>query len=279
MLKTLGAGLLSLVLFFPSPPATAETDPGTAETLMRESGLWQQLNGVAPQVRAGLANALAQQGRGAAADEVEQLSNAAEAAYAPERLRTIALAVIAKGTNPKHVPTLRTWYRSPTGIAITKQEEAASNDPRDPSTIFQEGEALLAKLPESRRALLKKIVKITRSAEATTNVTINTAIAVQMGLASATPGALLPSPQDLRSVLEAQRPQMQEAFATMSLAVFAAMYAPLPDRALAKYVTFLSSAAGTHFTELGLRALDTALIDAAGELGRGIPAARAKVST
>jgi len=279
MLKTLGAGLLSLFLFFPCSPATAETDAGTAEALMRESGLWQQLNGVAPQVRAGLANALEQQGKESDADALEHLSGAVDAAYAPARLRTIAQAVIAKGINPKHVPFLRAWYRSPTGIAITKQEEAASNDPRDPTTIVQEGAALLTKLPESRRTLLNKIVKITRSAEATTNITINTAIAIQLGLASASPGTPLPSPQELRTILEAQRPQMQGAFATMSLAMFATMYASLPDSALSKYVAFLSSTAGKHFTELGLRALDTALIDAAGELGRGIPAARTKVST
>lgn len=279
MLKTLGAGLLSLFLGFTSLPASAETNAATAEALMRESGLWQQLNGVAPQVRAGLANALAQRGKESGSDEMAHLAGAVDAAYAPERLRTIAQAVIAKGTNPKHVPSLHAWYRSPTGIAITRQEEAASNDQRDPTTIVQEGAALLAKLPESRRALLARIVKITRSAEATTNITINTAIAIQLGLASASPGTPLPSPQELRTVLEAQRPQMQEAFTSMSLAMFATMYAPLSDSALSRYVAFLSSTAGKHFTELGLRALDTALIDAAGELGRGIPAARAKVST
>jgi hypothetical protein len=134
---------------------------------------------------------------------------------------------------------------------------------------MQEGVAILVKLPSSRRALLDELVTASRSVEIMVQLTVNTAIAVHRGVASVLPN--MPAEGELRTALEAQRPQMLEGFAALMLASFAKTYASLPTPELAQYVTVLKSDAGSHFNDLVNRAVDAALVDASTEFGRSIP--------
>jgi hypothetical protein len=272
MLKSLAHALFAAVLLVFSVGASAQTDRATAETLMRKSGLWKQFESVAPQMRSGIASAFSQ-GKPAAA-ELDRIGRISDAAFAVQRLRSVAQDVIVKGTKPAHVPALLAWYGSPSGIALTKLEEAASADQRDPMVAMREDMALLSTLRPSRQAKLSEIAEVTRSAEALTNMTINTTIAVQLGVASALPGGPAISAAEMRRAMEAQRPEMLKAYAGLATAIFARTYADVPDQELTKYITFLKSAAGRHFMDIGVRALDAALVDAALELGRNIPGTR-----
>ncbi len=80
--------------------AVAQIDPGTAERLLRRSGLWAQLDGVAAQVRQGMAEASAQAARAPDPALAERLAAAAEAAFAVERLRSVALRSVAQALEP-----------------------------------------------------------------------------------------------------------------------------------------------------------------------------------
>lgn len=261
-----GFSLLALSLH-----AGAQTDAGTAEALMRSSGMWQQLASLSPQARSGFLQGAALSEAKPSQAEIDRLSKTIADAYASDRLRSAALATFKSDLNAAHVPALRRWYGSRTGKKVTGMEEAAAAAQTDLQEVAQRAAVLLSAMPPARRALLEELVVVTRSAESATQMTIDTALAAHLGMLSVTPNAPSDVADALRLALEAQRPQWLQAFAGLSLASMALAYVELPTSELSRYVGFLKSEPGRHFTSVGLKALGAALIDAAAELGRRLP--------
>lgn len=273
-----------------SGSAWAQTDARTAERLLRVSGLWDQLQSVAPQVRAGMEMAAQQMAaqQGAAeitAAESARIGRAVDAAYAAPRLRATATRVLARDMQTSHVPALVAWYGSANGIAITRLEEAAAGDARNPDELLQAGAQRLAAMPDARRNLLQQIMVSARAVEAAALMTINTAVGVQQGLAAAqaqregATGRAGPSADELRAALEGQREQLQQGFVAVMLASLALSYEPASDGQLAAYLVFLNSAAGRHFSDVMERVLDLLFLDAATDLGRALPGTREGANT
>lgn len=254
--------------------AHAEIDRPAAESLVRKSGLWEQFGGMGPQVEAGMQQALTQAGVAPAASELARIKRVVQAAYAPERMRSVSTGVIAARMQAQHLNALARWFDSPQGQAVTRAEEAASAANADPEAALKEGVALLKSMPAERRKLLEDLLAVTRAADALVQITISTTIAAQVGAASARPGAPAPSAAEIRALLERQRPQMLQAFSAMLLASFAQVYAPIPSPQLRQYVSFIRTPAGTEFNEAALAALEAALTDAAAEMGRRLPGTR-----
>ncbi|HEY0823316.1 MAG TPA: hypothetical protein VGD76_05960 [Ramlibacter sp.] len=255
--------------------AQAEIDRPAAEGLVRKSGLWEQLGGIGLQVQAGMQQSLAGgTGLSPTGPERARVSRVIQAAYAPDRLRSVSTGVIAARMQPQHLQALRQWFDSPQGQAVTRAEEASLAGDADPGVTLKEGSALLKSMPAERRKLLEDLLAATRAAEAMVQITISTGIAVQLGAASAQPGAPSPSAAQLRGVLETQRPQMLQAFSAMSMASFAHAYAGIPTQELRQYVAFIRTPAGTAFNDAAMEALEAALTDAAAEMGRRLPGTR-----
>ena len=266
-----------LVALVVARPGWAGTDAATAESLMRRSGLWEQLAAVAPQVRSGML-AGAAQARGAPSEsELARLSRAVDAAYSVQRLRAACLAVLAKDLDPRHVAALRRWYDGPHGRTIVRLEQEQLR--QDPQAIVDKAGALLAAMPAARRRTLNEIVLATRSAEWMAELHIGTALAAQQGAASMWPNAARPSAGQLKTALEAQRQQLIRTFGVLSLASFAVAYSTVPTPDLERYVEFLKSEAAKDFNAASMRAISGALFDAASDLGRTAPGARDKTNT
>jgi len=262
-----------------APGAWAQTDPATAEMLMKKSGLWEQLASMTPQVRNGMLAAMAKAPTAPTPAETERLSRAAEAAYAPDRLRGLARAVIAETLAKVHVPAIQAWYDTPTAAGISKLEEADSADTADMGIRMQAGNAALEAMPSTRRALLGEMVLATRSAEFLTTITVNTALATFKGATSVRPNPAAPSEEQMKAMLQAQRPQMLQAFSQVALAGFARVYAPVAMADLTLYANFLKSDAGRHFNDVTARAFEAAIVDAATELGRRLPTTSDKANS
>jgi len=266
----------TLVVF--AAHAWGATDAATAESLMRKSGLWEQLADIAPQVRTGMLASIAQSGRKPSDAELERLSRAVDTAYSVQRLRSACLAAISRDLDNARVAALRRWYDGPTGRTITRLEQALSRH-GDERTTLEQGAALLGKMPASRRRTLDEIVLATRSAELMAELTISTMIATQQGAASVSPNAARPSVSEMKATLDAQRQQLVRTFSSIALASFAVAYSSLSTEELAGYVDFLKSEAGRHFSAVAARAFSAAMLDAAAELGRFLPGSRDKVNT
>ena len=275
-LISLTAALSLLTLSFHT---SAQTDASTAEALMRSSGMWQQLASIAPQVRAGFLEGASRAAQKPSPAEIERLSKAIDDAYSTDRLRSIALVTFRADTKADHVPALRRWYSSRVGKKITGLEEAASVAQTDPQAVAQQGTALLSRMPAARRALLEEFVVVTRSAEIVTQIAIGTALAAQRGVLSVTPNAPSTAEDEFRAALEAQRPQLLQAFAGLSLASYAIAYEKLPTSELAQYIKFLKSEPGRQFMDVGAKALTAALSEAAADLGRRLPGTKSRASS
>ena len=278
-LKLISSFLFAMALFLASSQARAQVDAGTAETLMRSSGLWQQLEPLAPQVRNEFLAALEKAGARPSPGEVQRLGQVITSAYAADRLRASALGVFKSELNAQHVPALRQWYASRVGRTIAGMEEAASADATEPQALMEKGAALLGASTAQRRAALEELVTVTRVAEALVQITIDTAVAAQRGALSLNPDASESALDNIKAELQALRPQWLAAFARMAIAGFAKAYDALPTEEFEQYVEFLKSPAGQHFTEFGLKAYSTAMVAASTDMGRGLPGTKDKANS
>jgi hypothetical protein len=267
--------LLAMLLLAPGQ-ALAQVDPGTAERLLRKSGLWAQLDGVAAQVRQGLVEAVAQGGRAPEPADAERLAAAASAAYAADRLRGVALRGVAQSLDPRQVKALFDWYDAPTGVRMTRLEEAAAADRRDSDAVIADGQARLQAMSAERQVRLEALLQASGAIDATVSMTLNTVAGVRQGLASMLPPGEGPTPEATRALLAQQLPQLRPAFEQMLRPVMAAIYAEATDAQLADYTAFLRSPAGQHLNDLLQRVMDEAFLDAATELGRRLAPAAGK---
>lgn len=254
--------------------AHAQISRPAAEELMRKSGLWEQLDGIGTQVELGVQQAIAEAGTEPADSEKARITRVVREAYAPARLRAVSAGVIAAKTKAANVPALRRWFDSPTGQAVTRVEEAEAGSQVDPSVAMREGVALLKSMSAERRQLLEDLQAATRAADALVQVTISTTVAVQLGAASALPGAPALSASEIREELEAQRPQLLQAYTAMTIASFARVYAQVSTEQLRQYVAFIRTPAGQQFNDVVIEAMDAALTDAAAQMGRRLPGTR-----
>lgn len=257
-----------LLLWLLPAAALAQVDPGTAERLLRKSGLWAQLDSVAVQVRQGLMDAAAQAGRAPEPAEAARLQAAAGAAYAAERLRGVALRQLSQELEPRHLKALFDWYDAPTGVAMTRLEEQASADPREPDAVMADGQARLQAMSAERRGHLEALLQASGSVETALSTTLNTVAGVRQGLASVLPPGEAPTPEATRALLAEQLPRLRPAFEQMLRTTFAVVYAEADDARLVEYLAFLRSPAGQHLHDVMQRVLDAAFLDAATELGR-----------
>ena len=271
------ASLICLVLSVAS--AQAGTDSATAEALMRKSGLWNQLSGFAPQIRAGFIAAASTSKQGMSTQEAERIAKVIDSAYSSERLRTASLKVFAAELDEARISPLTRWFDGPLGKKIAKLDIAASEDISDPREQISQGEDLLRSMPKARRAEIEAFVRASHVAELMAEMSIETSVAVVEGVASSAPGASRTPARDLRKMIQAQRPQMEAGLNAMSAAVYARAYNSLSIEEIKRYVRFLKSDAGRHLNAAGTKAVSAAMREGATELGRMLYRTKDKANT
>jgi hypothetical protein len=267
-------GFTSMLL---GSPVWAAVDRGTAESLLRRSGLWEQLAGVAAEVRAGTLAGMAQGRRAPAREEIERAARAVDHAYSANRLRSSFVAAVVAGLEQAHVAPLRRWYDSHLGQAITRLEVAQSG--QRPEALLERGVARLGSMSSSRRRLLEELVVAQRAAETLTELTIGSALAARQGAASFSSQPAGPSLRELKEALDSRRHDYMRRFSAWAVTVFAAMYSSVADADLEKYLAFLKSDAGEHYLQVTTHAFGRVMFDAAVELGGVLAASRSKLGT
>ena len=270
--------LLLPACFLATSYSFAQGRSDIAEDLLRKCGLWEQLSSVEPQVQAGFSQAMSVAQPGPSAAEAERLARVIKSSYAASRLRATASQVIAEGLAEQHVADLVRWYASPVGVAITKAEEQFSASQGEPREVAASGAAMLERSTGQRRELIDAIMRETKAVDAAVEMTLSVALAVQRGISAAMPSASNMTGADITAALESQRPRLVDAYSKLTAASFALTYKSVSDADLERYVAFIKSPAGQHFSALAMRALDAALSKATEELGRNLPSTRDRTS-
>lgn len=243
--------------------ARAQLNEAQAEQLMKLSGQWEQLESVATQMRDGLLQGLAAGQKPASAEVQQKVKAAATAAFDVERIRKAARRAVAENTRVAYLPELTRWYESPVARRISQAEvEDTARAEADIKARTQRGMALVQAATPQRQELLVRLVEVTRAPRSSADIIINMGALLPLALMRFDPGAKQVPEAELRAALEDQRPQLMQAFETISLAGFAIAYQGLPDDALAAYASFMASAAGDHYTDIGEKAFEAAILAA-----------------
>jgi hypothetical protein len=273
------AALLLLALAGFSAAAQTPVNRELAEQLLRKSGTWVQLADIGLQVRAGTEQAGVMAGQALSADVQERLGNAAEAAYAPARLRELMLAAVAADLSPADAVPLLAWYNSPLGKKIVALEEVPFDPNVDPATLLQAKTQAYAQASRVRQAALKRLSTVIHAAEFNANITVGVMLGVQQGFMGALPDEPGPSLAERRASIESLLPQLVKMMEMPLLATYARMYRSLGDAEFTKYINFLSSPAGQRFNTLLMQAMDKAMTECARDLGRQLPSTRSSSNT
>lgn len=270
------ARILALALGLSALPvlALAEVDKDVAEDLMHKSGLWDQMGAVTPQVLASMSTYFAKPGTKLSEAEQARIRAIVTTDYSAAHLRAVATASLAAGVTPEIAADVLVWFKSPLGATIAKLEQASSAGDTDPAARLRLGAETLAKASPKRQTLLQRLAEVSHSAEATTTIVIDTALAVRQGLASVQPDLPGPSMEEVRAALEKRRPELLQAYGRLMVASFAGAYAPLSDEDLERYIAFMQGASGARFNVLCMLALHESLTEAAHDLGHDLPTAK-----
>lgn len=256
--------------------AQAQTDTATAERLMRQSGLWEQVGAVAQSFPDALMAGVAQAPKPPSESEKTRLLQRVSQAFSAERLRASAMDVVSKHMQPRHTRPILDWYESNSGRTIRQSEidATAEQAKMPPEDLIRLGGALWAQLPPARRRLLDELIKATQAEDAMLQITQNSMLAMQRGLALAAPDQPMPSESQVRKEIRAQQTAMRQAFNEMIRTSMAMTYHDLSDRALRDYLAFCKSPAGRHFNQVGIHALDQALSTALQDMMQSLPGTR-----
>ncbi len=247
--------------------AQAQISESQAEQLMKLSGQWAQLESLTGQMRSGLLQGLAAGDTPAPAALQERVKIASERAFNVERARQVARRVVAENVRAPYLAELLRWYQTPMAQRITAAEVADTAAPeRDMKERVQEGMGLVQAAAPERRQLLLRMVEVTRAPRAGADLLIHMGVMLPLTLARFDPEAKPANEAELRAQLETQRPQLTQAFETISLAGFAIVYKALPDAELAAYNDFMAGSAGEHYNDISERAFEAAILDAVAAL-------------
>jgi hypothetical protein len=141
MIQQLRLALACLAMVGLHGLVAAEVPEATAEALMRKSGVWAQLGGLAVQVKAGITQSAIS---GKVSDEdVKRLEELAEDAFAAPRLRDAFLREVSQQVTVAQGADALRWYDSPTGQLMTRLEEASSANFDDMQRVMADGNKAL----------------------------------------------------------------------------------------------------------------------------------------
>lgn len=254
----------------------AQTDATTAERLVRESGLREQIGALATAMPSAFVQGVEQARKRPSEAEIARLRQRAEQAFAADRLQQAATRVVADGAQPRHIPQVLAWYASSAGQAVRTAEvtTTAEHASVQPEVLMRLGTELWSQMPAARRQLLLDLIASMRVAEAMLQITENSMIAMQRGLALADPEIPLPSAEQMRKGFVAQRPALLKTFNDMAQSSMALTYQKVPDRVLRDYLIYCKSPAGRHFNDLGLKAFDQAFSDSIESLMQSLAGTR-----
>jgi hypothetical protein len=272
MFRFIASSLIAFAMLFQVQIAAAADPAITAERVMRDCGIWQQIDDMQTQLIDSFDEAAANSEAARVPDLKRRLHEAAASAYATDRLRASVKLELSKRLDEKDAAAALDWCHSPLGTPIVQAEIDSAKV--EPQAQIENGKAALAHSNQARRKMIADVMRNTHAAEEMTNMTISTTLAMASGLAIASSDDAQVDIAGLRANLESNRPAMLQSFSAIILPTMAATYAAIPDSGIAAYLSYLKSGPGARFTEASIRSLEVALKGAAARFGSAIPATR-----
>ena len=243
VLHRLTISIFALCLISAGAPAA----PLATQELIEKSGLAGQLKEL-PGALQGSLGALRQQGAQIDAKFEKAWAEAIPAAYATEKFVAAIDAGLQKLLTAEDTKFLLAHYNSPLGLRITEMEVAAAK-PEAQAETQAYAQKLMADPSKhaDRLALYQEIDKATGATTMVTEISMNVAVAMAIGMTSAMEGPKDLDTSAIRAKIEQQRFAISQQLASMTLASFAYAYRDLKTEDLNAYLAFLNSPAAKKF--------------------------------
>ena len=189
-------------------------------------------------------------------EELNTISQAIELTIKPKYLNDILLKDLSDKISDKQVDKILTWYNSPLGLKVSKQELKASN----PGS-YAEMKSMSEKLFQNneRVELAREIDKVMNATDWAVNIEMQSKIAMFSALAQIQHKNITETLMQLASQLEQQkietRPQVQESIALWYLFAFR----DLTNDELKSYISFLRNKDTATYNKTALNSLAYAI--------------------
>ena len=258
--------VVSLILCSNACFADDHNSDQLVHTLMQKSGLKKQIEQT-PQL---LQAELDQQHMGAdgiTQEEFNRLSSIARSAFDAKTIHAAVQTYIKLNLSENDMKDVLEWLDSPLGTKITKLEEDAST-----AEAYKNMQAIGPKLLYENKdsARMNKIIKLDKAIGATQS-TANTVMNIQLAMITAMSAAMeadkRPSFEDIQDLVIKNQPQVQAAMSQMVQIQFLYSYRELTDYEMDRYTQFAESKSGQRYHNVSIRAIDTALVQAARKIG------------
>ncbi len=188
----------------------------------------------------------------------DTIANISSYAFSGPRIRAKLVADLAENLSDDQLRAVRDWYESPLGKRISGAEGAAAA-PEVWASIDAREEALQERYQgSSRAALFDRYNQASRATESA----VETAVAVQLGLAQAMAairggGA---SAASVEEQIRAHRGLIEGQVEAQVFTAFLHIYEPFSDQELKQYLAFLESPEGREFTRTASTSLQDAIM-------------------
>ncbi|KPP99957.1 DUF2059 domain-containing protein [Marinobacter sp. HL-58] len=194
------------------------------------------------------------------------VSSVVSNAFSPEEIRAQVVEDLDQGLDDQQLNSVLSWYETPLAEKISRMEVAASRP-----AAWKQVEAAAAGLQEKyegseRETLFERFDRAARATEST----VDTTVAVQLGLASAMAafnGNKGASFEQLQQKIESQRGMLRGMVAQQVYTGYLYTYQQLSNSELKDYIEFLESDAGSAFTRVVTNSIQRSITEPVESVG------------
>ncbi|MCL7943813.1 DUF2059 domain-containing protein [Marinobacter sp. ATCH36] len=194
------------------------------------------------------------------------IGNVVSNSFSVAEIRAQVIEDLNQGLSDQQLNSVLTWYETPLAEKIARAEVAASRP-----AVWKDVEAAAAGLQETYKGSEReKLFDRFDSAARATESTVDTTVAVQLGLASAMAvfnGSKGPTFEQLQQKIESQRGMLQGLVAQQVYVGYLYTYQELSTSELKDYIEFLESDAGSAFTRVVTNSIQRSITDPVESVG------------
>ncbi|WP_111497007.1 DUF2059 domain-containing protein [Marinobacter bohaiensis] len=187
-------------------------------------------------------------------------------AFSSAAIRRQVVEDLDAGLGDGQLQAVQDWYETPLGQRMAQAEVSASS-PSAWKTIQAQGSSLVDRYKGSQRAdMFSRFDRVTRATEST----VDTAVAVQLGLASAMSafsGGQGPTYDQMKQQIEDQRFMLKGAVEQQVYAAYLYTYQDFSADEIDTYLDFMGSDAGSAFNRVVTDSIQKAILEPVENVG------------
>ncbi len=272
--------VVSLILFLVAFPVQADTvnKEALARTLLKMSGLKQQIRQIQPQILSELAK---QQGKMPPA-LYRTILPALRDAYNAERLERNVSQQVERNLDIETMRKALVWLQSGLGKKVAHLEETGSSPQGvQQMRVFTPQQHVnrpgVERPVQRRLALAQRLDAATGTTDMSVSVAESAAVGVATALDAIRPKCRRVAVEKMRKPMEPQRPQTKQVYHLETPLGFLDAYQTLSDAELERFLDFLESKVGRTYQKVLVDALQGTLSEAAQHAERASAAALTQV--